>query len=244
MSEFIVTIFVVAAGSIVQGCTGFGLALLIVPPLLLFMPQTFVIPMVVLLGLMNTSILVYHCRGAMQRKIILPLIIGAIPGVPVGTYFLGHVNGPFFKIGVGVFIVAVASLLIVGWVRPVRNTTLGLIPVGLLSGFLHGSITVSGPPVLLFLSNQGVAKDVFRGTLAAYFLLINIVTVASFFYADMWKADILLRALICSPLLIAGTIVGSWLSHRIPEQAFRRGVLVFAIVMGCALAIFNTMQLF
>lgn len=233
----------VMAGGFVQASTGFGLALVSVPPLLLLLDQSVAIPTLVVMGLVSASVLLYHRREHTSFRIVLPLIGGALPGVLTGYYFLTTVEGPLFKVAVGIFIVAVAGIMLGGWRHPVKNEGLALVPVGTTSGFLHGSIALSGPPVILFLTNAGTSRDVFRGSLAAYFMLLNLMTLCVFASQGLITGEVFTRVGILLPVMLIGTFVGIWSAKRIPEVLFRKLTLLLAGSMGVMLLVMNLIKL-
>ena len=56
----------------------------------------------------------------------------------------------------------------------IKNKFAGFTITGFISGILHSSTTMSGPPVALFLASQGTKKEEFRANLTAYFFIFSI----------------------------------------------------------------------
>ncbi|MEJ2690257.1 MAG: sulfite exporter TauE/SafE family protein, partial [Deltaproteobacteria bacterium] len=83
---FYCLVFMLAAFT--QGVTGFGSALVAVPLLSLFMDIRTVVPLSILYGLIVTLFLTYRMRRHVDRKRLLPLIIGCLPGIAVGCSLL------------------------------------------------------------------------------------------------------------------------------------------------------------
>lgn len=214
---------------------GFGLALVVVPPLLMVLPATTVVPTIVLLSLLNTSAMTWHLRAEVHKDLILPLVVGAMVGLPPGIYLLTTLDGPGFKAGVGIFILIFSGVLLSGWRRPLGNPRWALYPVGFLGGFLNGSISISGPPVILFLTNQGTPKDTFRANMAGYFALSGALATAGFAIAGVLTREVLLYAATIVPAALIGTYLGVKLSTRVSQETFRRLTLLCVIVMGLVL---------
>ena len=224
-------------GGMIQGCMGFGLALVAVPPLLMVLPATTVVPTLVMLSLINTSAMSWQLRADVQRNLTLPLVVGAALGLPLGIYLLKTFEGPAFKAGVGIFILVLAAVLLSGWSRPLRNPHWALYPVGFVGGFLGGSISISGPPVILFLTSQDTPKNIFRANLAAYFSLSGALATLGFAVAGVLTRDVLIYSAAIVPVALMGTYTGVKLSTRVSQEAFRRLTLHCAIVMGLVLFI-------
>ncbi|MBF0289108.1 MAG: sulfite exporter TauE/SafE family protein [SAR324 cluster bacterium] len=240
MFYIVIGSIVVFVGSLVQGSVGFGFALIIVPTLLLILPQEHVTPVVVLLSLALNGVALYECHRILQKKTVFLLSISGILGVPFGVYLLQEVNAQAFKLIVGVLIVILACLLKTGWKRSPRNQTVaGFFPVGFVSGIMNGSIALNGPPVILFFTHIKLEKEVFRANLLGYFFISNCFTILYFVYSDLIHQQILYDSLIYYPSLLLGTVVGIKVSKRIPEKIFRNVVFLVVGVMGLALIVTN-----
>lgn len=230
----------VFAGGLVQGVVGFGLALVSVPPLLMIgFGQSTIVPVIVLMGTVNALLLLYHTRQGVSAQMLVPLVVGAIIGVPIGGFLLASVDTPAFKIFVGIVIIATSILLLSGWRKSYGDSFLHRIPVGLASGFLGGSIALGGPPIVLFLSNEGVSRDAFRGSLAAYFVMLNIVAITSFAILGLFSTKVFTYAASGVVPLVLGTFTGIWVGHRLPEPIFARAALILVGLMGVALMASN-----
>lgn len=227
----------VLIGGIIQGCTGFGFALVVVPTLLLSMPSSVVVPTVVGINIFSSAILLAESRKKISTEILLPLLCGGLAGVAIGSYFLRSVDDRFLKLAVGVLVSGFAYALLVGWSRPLRNQKAALLPVGILSGMLQGAIAIPGPPVILFLSNQNVPKATFRATFVSYFFGLNVVTITIFAFAGFFDATVGKNVAVFVPAMVLGLFFGIRLSRVISEESFRRLTLALAIVMGCILLV-------
>ena len=91
------------------------------------------------------------------------------------------------------------GLMMTGWQRPMKNERIGLVPVGWLSGFLHGSTGIPGPPVVLFLVNQSLPKRVFRANINGYFFSLNAISIPWFTFMGLMDKSILSRAALLVP---------------------------------------------
>lgn len=234
----------VLIGGVIQGCTGFGFALVVVPTLLLAMPSSVVVPTVVGINIFSSAILLAESRKKISTEILVPLLCGGLAGVAIGSYFLRSVDDRFLKLAVGILVSGFAFALLVGWSRPLRNQKAALLPVGILSGLLQGAIAIPGPPVILFLSNQNVPKATFRATFVSYFFGLNVVTITIFALSGFFDATVGKNVAVFLPAMVLGLFFGIRLSRVISEESFRRLTLALAIVMGCILLVTSGRALF
>jgi uncharacterized membrane protein YfcA len=119
-----------------------------------------------------------------------------------------------------------------GFRRQIRNEKRGFVIAGLISGTLNGVISTGGPPVILFLTNQGVAKQPFRANLVAYFLFLSLATVPIFFAGGLISLTVVKYAFGFFPALIVGAVGGSKLLHHVPERTFRIIAMLIVLAAG------------
>ena len=223
---------IVLAAGLVQGLLGFGFALVAVPVLALVMVPREAVPVALVLGTFINLFLYLEVRGRVQAGRLLPLVLAGIAGIPVGTYLLVSLNTGILRIAIGCLVALSALAFLAGLERPIKRERIGLAASGFTSGILNGVASMSGPPVVLFLANQGMPKDAFRASLIAYFLVLNLATVPVYIVARLVSVDVLAYAGVLLPLMAAGALAGSRLARRVPEKAFRRAVLVAVAAAG------------
>lgn len=233
-TSYIIAVAIAAVyfAGVTQGLTGFGFSLVSVPILVAILTPRTVIPVVLLLSVLLNLQLYIHVRKAADLRRIAPLVVTGIASMPVGTWLLVRLDVAVIKLVVGVVILIFSLAFLTGFRRESENERLGLSLVGLASGTLNGMISMSGPPVILFLTNQGVAKQAFRASLITYFLFLNLATVPVFLAGGLLSGQVLKYALASVPALILGAYTGNRLVHRIPEHHFRTVVLLVVIIAG------------
>jgi uncharacterized membrane protein YfcA len=93
----------------------------------------------------------------------------------------------------------------------------------------------AGPIMQIYLVATEMAKNAMLGTTAVYFFCVNVAKIP--FYLGltvarpgdpMWTVSSVVTAFCTFPLILLGTWVGKAVQTRIPEQAFKLVVLVFA----------------
>ncbi len=242
-NAFLVAAVAVFAAGMVQGCTGFGLALVASPLLMLVFPAASVVPTVILMSTLNTLLVAWESRRHLLPRVLVLLVAGSCLGLPIGTYLLRTVPGEYLKVVVGCVAVAFALSSLRGFKHPVKKEKWLLTPIGVLCGILGASTSMGGPPLALFLANQDYPKEKFRCTLIFYFLCTNCIAVAIFIYSGVLTPTIFRESLLLFPIMLAGTLVGIGVARWSPEEIFRRYVLFVVATMGCILAVTNAFKL-
>ena len=215
-----------------HGLTGFGVSIVFVSIMVLVLPPAVVVPTVLFLAIaINISVCVEARRWIDLRR-IWPLMIAGVAGLPFGAYLLLALPPHVLKIAIGVVITAFAILFYKGLSWRIRNERRAFVFVGLMSGLLNASAGMSGPPVILFFTNQGMEKNTFRANIVIYFLVVNIFSLSIFAYKGLVTARVLHFAAVFLAALFLGGLTGIRLTRRLDEKLFRNIALFIVIVAG------------
>ncbi|MGA1866631.1 MAG: sulfite exporter TauE/SafE family protein [Thermoplasmatota archaeon] len=228
----IVIIYVVILACFIQGLVGFGSGLIMVPILVLMIEPKVVVPATLMNGLVMNGVLAFETRRRIQPRRITPILLGAVAGLPLGTFLLLILPGDILKVAIGSVIIFFGSLLLSGRSIQVKKENLFSIPAGFTSGVLNGSISMSGPPVILLFSNMGIRKGNFRANLVTYFFLLNIITLMAFALTGLISEEVLVLFAITLPASFIGIFAGTKVSKIVREDLFRKIALVLVIAAG------------
>jgi len=239
----LLALLVIFTAAFVQGLTSFGLTLVAVPFLLRIMSLQEIIPIMVILSLLINTYMLIGSRKQLKFKKFKLLVLAGILFLPVGTFALKYLEANYLKLGFGILVSAFAFLLMLKKTFPIQREKTGYIVTGMLSGFLNGSLSSSGPPVALFLSMQGTDKNTFRANITLYFLILNVITIGLFVANGLLNLAMFGKALSLAPALLSGVFVGSKLFKVIGEAAFRKLVLVVLIASGVWTTVSTVLQM-
>ena len=238
-TELIIGAAIIFLGAVVQGTVGFGLALTTVPVLLLVLPHQLIPPVLVIVGVVNNLFVLADTWRSVRLREIVPLIIGGVICLPLGAWLLKNLAIGPFKAGVGVIVLLAAVALLRGWKLRLKPDWWRSAPVGMLSGLLGGATALSGPPVILYYAGKDEDKQSFRGNLIAYFILLNVASIITFWQAGLLPVEVWKTAGIFLVPLIAGSAAGLWIARIVSERTFRLAVLVLIICIGLSLIVTN-----
>jgi uncharacterized protein len=224
------------AGAAVQSATGFGFALVLSPALFATTDPVEAVTALLVLGL-ALNLLVLFERGRPEHvdwRALAPMLLAALPGLAAGAVALTQLSKEALQVAVGVGVIAAAAWqLRQGRERPALSPAAGW-AAGFVSGALTTSISVSGPPIVLWLEARGVRPEEFRASLAASFLVLNLAGGAVLIGAEGTGA---LDAGVVLPLLAlvaVGYVVGAVLFRRLDRDRFFALVLVLVALTGLA----------
>ena len=168
MPEAAVLLGIITLGAaIVNGGLGYGFSSLTVPLALLFMTNRVLNPALVLLEVPLNGYVLFVNRHSITEvwRRVLPVVIALGPGTVIGTSVVGSVSPAWVKVGTYVVLLPLILAQAAGYRRPVQAQRIAGLVFGGCLGVLYSVTTISGPPLAIALSNQGLAKQEFpRGT--------------------------------------------------------------------------------
>ncbi|MFH1933408.1 MAG: sulfite exporter TauE/SafE family protein [Pseudomonadota bacterium] len=104
--------------------------------------------------------------------------------------------------------------------------------VGFVSGFLGGSCTLSGPPIVMWGVLKGWKKIEMHAVWARFFFAIAIFSLINLSINGMYSSPTIVVSLLLIPAVFAGFRIGTWVRDRITEKRFRLYVLAFLFQSG------------
>jgi uncharacterized membrane protein YfcA len=231
-SLWFLVFLVVLLGNVIQGMTGFGAALVAGPILAIFLDPKLVVVIVLVTGMGSLSLVGYHARRYIDLKWLLLLVSLAVLGLPLGSYLL--VIAPSFVIRSLIAVVSIifSTLLLLGYSKRFKREVLASCGFGFAGGVLNASVGMGGPPIVIFLANQGWPKEVFRATVALFFLIIAALCLISHLFTGVTVGHRLVVALSLVPAGIMGFYVGDAMFARLSSTLFIRLALSLILVTG------------
>jgi uncharacterized protein len=225
-------------GAAVQSATGFGFALILGPAVFAVLhPQQAVSALLVLGLALNVLVLADGRRVAVPWRSLAPALLAAVPGLVAGALILRALPKPVLQVAVGAAVIVAAVVQLAGRTSAVPHEPSlgGACAVGMVSGVLTTSTSVSGPPLVLWFESLGLGPAEMRTSLAVCFLALNLAGAAALIGAGgtgaLAGAGLLLPLL---ALVVAGHLTGARAFRRLDPSRFRLVVLGLVIVAGAA----------
>lgn len=228
----IVAVLIMFIAATVQGIAGFGRALIAAPLIALFTPADETVVIMIMLGVVGALIMMLKTFRHLHLKRMIPMVVFGILGSIAGVQILSVIPVKELKIVMGVFIIVSAVILATGFRIKIKNEKLSYSVAGFIGGLTNGAISFGGPPTVLFLQNQNEEKNVFRANLSFFFLVIGFVGSLNLFINGMLTVNLVGQAGILAVPTVLGTFFGNFLSHKFPEEIFRKIVLVILFTAG------------
>jgi uncharacterized membrane protein YfcA len=225
--------------AVVNGALGYGFSSITVPLALLFLTNRVLNPALVPIEVALNAYVLWVNREALPQvwRRVLPIVIGLLPGVILGTMLVSQVNPGWLKFGTFIALLPLILLQAAGYRRPIKSER----SVGLLFGggvgVLYSVTTISGPPLAVMLSNQGLTKRDFRAALGFIRLAESSFTAVAYAWAGLYSIESLALIPFIVPSIAIGVPIGAQIIQRVRPETFRRVCMSFdAWIVGFGLS--------
>jgi uncharacterized membrane protein YfcA len=190
-----------------------------------------------------TAVLIY--RRHADWPVLLRLLPAVGVGVLLGVAFVAVADDDLMRRAIGVILLLLVGFHLlqrrlgrVGAGEPSSEAAARRRPdaatagYGALAGFTTMVANSGGPPTSLYLLRMGLSVDVFIGTMAWFFLIVNLAKVPFSAGLGLITAPSLAMNLLLAPAVVLGAWLGRLVIVRIDQQVFEWLVLV--VVAGTA----------
>ncbi len=160
------------------------------------------------------------------RVMFLFSLIGAVPGFTAGSYI--SKSAAFLCIGILLIISGTYRLIYSGKreYKPWHSLIL------FLAGFIHGAFGCGGSVLVIYANQAFKTKESFRGTLALFWVTVNMILVPIMFIRDSrFPVSAGLTAALLATVLTAGWL-GQITARKISQIMFIRIVSVILVIGG------------
>lgn len=191
--------------------------------------------------IVGDAIACWHYRRDPDWGLIRRLLPAVIPGLLLGTLFLRAVDDDTLRRSIGgVLLVLLALQLWVKWRSTDTESTTHRHPAaawgaGSAMGFTTMTANAAGPVMTLYLSAAGIDKRRFVGTSAWFFLIVNLAKVPFSIGLGLMHPVDVTRALVLSPAVLAGGLLGYATVRLISQRTFDVAVLLASALAAGAL---------
>jgi uncharacterized membrane protein YfcA len=237
--------FALAAGvallsGLVRGFSGFGSALIHIPLVsAIYEPRIGVITLLLIDFVCGTPFAIREARRCNWRQ-LLPVTIGAVVCIPVGALALQYADPALLRWAMAILVAVLLAVLASGWryrVTPHLPISLG---VGALSGLGAGAVQIAAPPVLIYWLGGTSNAITIRANLMVYFVLLEIVSIATYSMRGLFAGDVVILSLLLGPIFILAMAAGACMFRESAEQTYRRvAYLITAVSALLALPVFD-----
>jgi hypothetical protein len=218
-----------------RGFSGFGSALIFMPLASSVAPPRLVAALLLIVDFVAAAPLLPDAWKKADRRATAVIVLGALVGVPVGTYFLSVLDPVTTRWIISCFVAALLALLLSGWRYRGKDHVWLSVGIGGLSGFCSGLAQTGGPPIVGYWLGRPIASVVARANIVLFFGASDLFSLASYATTGLITRDALLLAVVVGPVYALGVASGASLFGRASEQIFRTicyVLIAIAVIAG------------
>lgn len=216
----------------VQSATGFGLALVAMAILPLFMTVRDATTLTALLNFVVCIGVILSNRQSLSLKKCWPLMVAICVGIPIGYYGLRTFDEIWVIRILGFVLVAIALSEMLRKGNAQMSQKAG-IPICIGGGILGGAFNVGGPPIVAYIYSQNWGKLQSVVMLQTLFLASAVIRNGLMIYEGDTTIPLVKQLAFSLPAIAIGIWLGKIVLDRTPLIWLKR--VVFAAVMAIGL---------
>jgi uncharacterized membrane protein YfcA len=231
-TTLVFAILVLLVTGIAVGTTGFGFALISVPPLLLLYPPQTVVTLIFSASLVPSLLVVASAWRETDLRLVALTLPGALLGLLLGSQLLRLVDPVILKLGAGLFVAVYALAMWRGYRPPPMAGPWSASLAGVASGTLGAATGLTGPPIVILFTARQLARDVFRGTISVYFIVTGLIGLGVLVAGGAVGEQEGWLTLALTPPAALGVLIGNVFSRRITPAMFQKLTLLLLLATG------------
>lgn len=227
----LIAIGILLIASILKGITGFGFALVALPVLSIWYSPKELIPFLMINNLIASGIILLQPKEEkLVNESFKSLIFWGSLFTIAGVIILKFLPEKQLSILLGLGFVLMSLLSIVNVDQHFTFKRRFYKFAGAFIGIITGSMSVSGPPLALFINSTHASKQEFREIFAWFSTTTAIVAILGYYYYGLLDHTVIRFTLWCIPLVFLGAFIGKRINHKIPQVLFTRVILVITLI--------------
>ena len=229
-----------------------GIGVVAVPMMALAVSPVMAASITLPILLVQDVVSVWAFRKSWDKGLLILMLPAAAGGIALGWALAAFVDESAVELAVG--LVAMLFALQRLWAEravkaaaEVAATTgrpwLGVL-CGIAAGFTSQIAHAGGPPFQIYVLPRRLPRDVFIGTSAIFFAVVNWMKVPAYIALGQFTPKVLATAGVLLPLAVASTWAGVWLVRRVPAEGFYKVIYILLVAVGGKLAFDGARGLF
>lgn len=224
--QLILLAFAVIGASALQTATGIGFGVIAGPVLLMVLNSGAAIQISIGLSLLIAAMLVPSLWRNTDRQLLLRLLAGSAPGIPIGLAVFLSIDIDLLKLLAGFAVLFTLAFIFragsgAEHSKARRPGVLEQISLGVISGTMSGGLAMPGPVPAAWMAARSYGKDTIRATLLSLFIFSYLAALSLQAMLVGIAEEALHFSLILVAPTLAGVIIGRFLTQRLTERTFR-----------------------
>jgi uncharacterized membrane protein YfcA len=244
MLEITLLLFILFLGSILQGASGFGMGLVAMGLLSVFLTVKEGMLIIQALTLVLSTCILFQLWRYIFWRDILPIIMSSLAGRVLAFFFVAQFGElPIMKKWLGiVLIIMVIYLFIKNKHQQEFQWSAGYgaaVILGLLGGFIGGAFAVGGPFYVIYFLMRYKDKRNYNANLQVTFIFANVFTLLVHGFQGDLTQDFFFYVLTGSVVVWIGVTQGLKWFDQMPKKVIQKITFTIILLAGVNLLVFS-----
>jgi len=239
MPDMALLILGAVLGGLVNGLSGFGLAIMALGVWLLFLPPALAGPLVVISIIGSNMQALPRVWPQIDLRHTAPFVVGGLLGVPLGVALLGQVSVPVFKgfVAVAILVFLVVMVFFGRHIRLPAGAERFNPLIGLIGGAMSGLAGLTGVAPTIWATLLRWDKHTKRGMFQSFNLSMALLSFFTLWLAGFITAEFWRLAIVAVPVAAASAWIGVRIYERLGEAQFQGAVMAILGASGISILI-------
>ncbi len=226
MFEWIPFLLVAFLAELVGTIAGFGSSTILLPLALFFFPFQTSLAIVAIFHVFGNLARLNFFRKGFDKKLFVFFGLPSIAATILGALLVPIINQPVLKLLLGTFLILFALNSFFNPKFAIKKNNSNAIIGGISSGFLAGLIGTGGALRSAFLNWMNVKKVSYIATAAGIAVIVDLTRIPVYISQGFLPENLFPLIALLLPISIIGTFIGKKLVDKIPQEYFKKVVLI------------------
>lgn len=232
--EFAYAVTVAALGGLLNGFTGFGSSLVMIPLLTFVYGPAEAIAIGIGLATLGYVLLLPEAMRDADWPDVIPASLMGFVFVPIGIFLLFVVDPGVTRRLMGAIVILVALVMLRGWNYDGPRNILTSAAAGSFTGLTTGFFGMGAPGVSIYYLSGRIGAAVQRANILIVLGVMAALTMVGVTLAGGAGWSSLVLGVLLIPPFALPTWLGAWMFRRTSNEVYRQACLWLLIVMGLA----------
>jgi uncharacterized protein len=222
--------------AMIQGYSGFGGGLVIVPVLAILFGPIEAISITAIAALSGNFMLWPDAAKKANWREAGPLGVAIAISTMLGLLFLTTANPDIIRRGMGVFVLAAALLLISGYTYQGKRTVFSSVFAGALTGGVTGGFGIPGGPfMVIYYMSASDEPPIQRANIIVSVAIAIVFLLGGLIMDGAYTQETIARSVVIVPIFMSGAWCGRYLFKIAPLAWFKKVVYAILLITGASI---------
>lgn len=236
--ELTIAVIILFLCAVIQGYSGFGGGILVVPIMALLFDPVTGIALLCIPIFIGMLIIVPRAIPHVNWREVIPLVSLSALTILIGQNFLLSADPRNIKVAMGCLIICIAILFLKNWRYEGKRNIFTTGVVAVATGGATGAFGIPGGPIaVMYYLSARIEPNEQRANIILTGFLNTLVFLAGFIFHGVYKTVSIIDSSLLIPGFVIGITLGQYLFKVMPSDWFRKVTSIMLLVIGLVIII-------